>query len=366
MTERARNQGNRFPRPFAFQTGCMPAFELTLAGIPLQIVSPAPQLTALLADYFRYYAPQIINDVTDDAAIAGFPALQLALELRETLPAPAEALAEAAQLVAQNGEVRLWQASSAVETASLDRFYFHAGAAAFLVDVPARRIWGYVNRVALAYPRVLANTYTLFPLLLLLRAQGVYHLHAAAALSPRGKLCLFPAASRAGKTTLTTALGLAGWQPLADDSVFLQFSAGQPLLTPLRKEFHLTESLLTAWPALELLAVRQRYFGRACVEALEFFQTEALAAQTFQRVAAFILPQIAADEPSHCAPLAASVALLKLAEQSVFLQIWRDHTARQFKLLSQLVQGAACYEFKSGPDLLRDPLAAVQRLTEIF
>lgn len=344
----------------------MPAFHLTLAGIPLRIAADSAQLTDLLAAYFRYYNPayELVTDAVAGAPpqcsdSQSLPLLHLTLELCDILPTHEQLLAPQAELVAQTGEIKLWRHAT---SSSGECFYFNAVAAAYHLDVAANRITGYVRPVALEFSRVLANTYTLFPLLLLLRAHSVYHLHAAAALSPKGKLCLFPASSRAGKTTLTTALGLAGWRPLADDSVLLRLEGHELSLTPLRKEFHLDEKLLDAWPALAQAKVNHRYFGRACVEALELFGTRALAAQMFTRVDAFILPQISTADPSRLEPLSASTVLLKLAEQSMFLQIWRDHTERQFSALTDLLQAAACYQFHSGPELLRDPLLAAAAL----
>jgi hypothetical protein len=334
----------------------MPAFDLTLAGIPLHVSSDASPLTELLAAYFRYYDPWAT------ATFAPADSLSLTLNLCDTLPTR-ESVLPCAELLSHTGELRLWRAEP--HTAQVDSFYFDAVAAAYHLDIANSRITGYVKPVALDYPRILANTYTLFPLLLLLRAHGVYHLHAAAALSPSGKLCLFPASSRAGKTTLITALGLAGWRPLADDSVLLVVNDDGIRLTPLRKEFHLDEGLLTAWPELASVAVSHRYFGRACVAALEHFSTRELAEQTFTRVDAFVLPQITATEPSRLEPLTPSKVLLKLAEQSMFLQLWRTHTERQFGALSRLVQQAACYQFHSGPDLLRDPQMAAAALREL-
>src|SRR5205085_7817702 len=151
-------------------------------------------------------------------------------------------------------------------------------------------------------------------------------LHAAAVFTPGGKLCIIPAAPRAGKTTLATALGLAGWQPVSDDSLLLEASHAQPSLTPLRKEFHLDEQLLVRWSDLARAGVSQRYLGRACVEALEYFGTVELAERRYPRIDYVIVPQVSGATHSRLEPLPPGEALLKLAEQSMFLQLWREHT----------------------------------------
>ncbi len=332
----------------------MPAIEFTLARIPLQFVSQTAVLTDLLADYFHHYQPRISPTLPNSTASQ---AVQLTLEFCDVLPARESLLAGAAQLFSHTGALRLWQQPKQHEAES-SQFYFDAGVAAFYVDTSAGCATGYVTPAAMETPRILANTYTLFPLLLLLRARGVYHLHAAAAQSPDGQIYLFPGAPRAGKTTLATALGLAGWQPLADDSLLLDMQGAAVRCWPLRKEFHLDEQLLAHWPQLAAAPVRHRYLGRACVEALEFFGTHALAQQPFANVDAVVLPQISAAAHSRVEPLPASSALLKLAEQSVYLQLWRAHTARQFAGLAQLMQTARTLRFHSGGDILGDPQAA--------
>lgn len=336
----------------------MPAIEFTLAGIPLQLASSSAALTDLLADYFHHYQPPVSPT---PASSGSSQTIQLTLDVCVALPARESLLSGAAQLFAHTGALRLWQQPQQNE-AEASQFYFDAGLAAFYLDTATGQGRGYVTPAALESPRILANTYLLFALLLLLRARGVYHLHAAAVRSPDGQLWLFPGAPRAGKTTLTTALGLAGWQPLADDSLLLEIQGATIRCWPLRKEFHLDEQLLTHWPQLAAARVRHRYHGRACVEALEFFGTQELAQQPFAQVAAVVLPQISAAPNSSVEPLPASAALLKLAEQSVYLQLWRAHTARHFDGLARLTQTARTLCFHSGGDVLRAPQAAAEIL----
>ena len=343
----------------------MPALDLVLAGIPLSFSTDSKPLLELLAAYFRYYAPRLSEGAVSLNATGDSPGLRFDLQLVETLPGYESRLSPGAELLSETGGLRLWRAASdAQANLSADQFYFDAGVAAFHLDLVANRAMGFITPVALEYPRILANTYTLFPLLLLLRAHSVYHLHAAAALSPSGKVCLFPASSRAGKTTLTTALGLSGWRPLGDDTVLLRVTDTGVSLMPLRKEFHLDERLLAAWPGLAAAEISHTYFGRACVSALDLFGTTTLAERVFEHVDAFILPQISETAPSRLEPLAGSAVLLKLAEQSMFLQLWRAHTERHFGALAALVQGAACYRFLSGPDVWADPAAAARALPE--
>jgi hypothetical protein len=331
----------------------MPAIEFTLAEIPVQLSSTSTVLTDLLADYFHHYQPRVCPTLVSRNPNQ---AVQLTLELGEALPARESLLSGAARLFSHTGVIRLWHDLNEGQAES-SQFYFDAGVAAFHLDISAGLGTGYITPAALEIPRVLANTYTLFPLLLLLRARGVYHLHAAAVQTPDGQFCLLPGAPRAGKTTLTVALGLAGWQPLADDSLLLDMQGGAVRCWPLRKDFHLDEQLLSHWPQLAAAPVRHRYGNRACVEALEFFGTQELAQRPFAKVDAVVLPQISEAVQSSLETLPASAALLKLAQQSVYLQLWREHTARQFDGLAQLMRTARTMRFHSGRDVLQQPQA---------
>jgi hypothetical protein len=326
----------------------MPTLELTLAAVPIRLTSNSSELTDLLAAYFRYYHPRL----ADEARLAQQTnnPLSLTLDFCAAPPARQTLLTSNATLFSQTGVIQLWRDGEA--------FFFEMDAAAFLVEPAVSRATGYVTPAALPYPRIVANTYTSLALMLLLRARSVYHLHAAAVLTPQGKLCVIPAAPRAGKTTLTTALGLAGWQPVSDDSLLLEAGQAQLSLTPLRKEFHLDEQLLVRWPDLARAAVRHRYLGRACVEALEYFGTVELAERQYQRIDYVIVPQISGETHSRLEPLPPSEALLKLAEQSMFLQLWREHTARHFAALAALVQSAQAYQLWCGANVLENPSTA--------
>ena len=236
-----------------------------------------------------------------------------------------------------------------------ERFYFDLGVAAFRVDVATGRAIGLVTPQAMEYPHILANTYALFALLLLLRARRLYHLHAAAIVSPDDKLWLICGAQRAGKTTLTTALGLAGWRPVSDDSLLVGRDEQSAWVTPLKKYFHVGDELLGRWPQLGSIERHHQYLDRTCVGGLEFFGTRELAETKFRRIDHIILPQIVNEPVSRIESLLRSEALLRLAEQSMFFQLWREHTAQQWKWLNDLAAQAQCHRLFSAADVLTSP-----------
>ena len=348
----------------------MPAVTLAICGNPVSISARAPRLIRLFADYFRYYDPITLPFAeaparSPSAAAENFPALSIELKLCRELPLHDALIPPTAELFSQTGVVSLWREGQTTgrEGEAKGRFYFHLGVAAFRVDVDAGQAIGLVTPQALEYPHILANTYALFALLLLLRSRKLYHLHAAAILSPDEKLWLICGAQRAGKTTLTTALGLAGWRPVSDDSLLVGRDQDSAWLTPLRKYFHIGDELLHRWPELAGVTRHHQYLDRTCVGGLEFFKTRVLAETRFRRIDHIVLPQIVNESRSRLEPLAKSEALLRLAEQSMFFQLWRDHTARQWQSLNELTASAACHRLFSAADVLTEPHNAARVLS---
>ncbi|MGH9846569.1 MAG: hypothetical protein ACREEM_48340, partial [Blastocatellia bacterium] len=324
----------------------MPSIELVICGVPILVSADSARLVRLFADYFRYYDPRIHHSVATSAG-----ALNIELCLRRELPPREKLIPALATLVAQTGIARFWR-DAALQG---ERFYFDFGAAVFRVEPELDRAVGLITPQAFELPHVLANTYTLFPLLLLLRSRRVYHLHAAAVLSPRDELWLLCGSQRSGKTTLTTALGLAGWRPISDDSVLIHFDGASPRLGALKKYFHVSNELLERWGGLREITRHHQYLDRTCIDGLGFFGTTSLAFRSFEEIDCIVLPQIVRDQTTGLAPIAKSEALLKLAEQSVFFQIWPDHTQLQWQALTNLAHTASSYRFLSGAEILRNP-----------
>lgn len=281
--------------------------------------------------------------------------------MRDRLP-PNEILIPAtAELYSQTGVVTLWRDA---RSSAGERFYFHLGVAAFRVEIGSGTATGLITPQAMEYPHILANTYALFALLLLLRSRSLYHLHAAAIVSPRDELWLICGAQRAGKTTLTTALGLAGWRPVSDDSLLVGRDGNSAWLMPLKKYFHLGDELLTHWPQLSGIRRHHQYLDRTCVGGLEFFGTRELADTKFRRIDHIVLPQIVPDFASRVDSLPPSEALLRLAEQSMFFQLWREHTAQQWRSLNELAAAATCHRLFSAADVLDDARTAARVLDQ--
>lgn len=361
----------------------MPAVHLTIGEAPVIISTDSPRLIRLFADYFRYYDPEYpanfsLPDASGSRVLSGnrqtevcrtlsddgHPApLLIELKMLRELPPREKLIPPGAELFSQTGVVGLWREKIEDQaTESEERFYFDLNVAAFRVEPRRNRATGLISPQALEYPHILANTYALFALLLLLRRRNLYHLHAAAVVSPQNELWLICGSQRSGKTTLTTALGIAGWRPISDDSLLVGFDGDSPQITALKKYFHIGDELLARWRELDGAARQHQYLDRTCVQGLEFFGTKKLAGRSFRAIDRIVLPEITREGESRAKPIPRGEALLRLAEQSMFFQIWPEHTKRQWEALIRLGGEAACYRLFSGTDMLSDPKRLAQYL----
>ena len=324
----------------------MASLNFDLSGIPVSIATQAPQLLQLYADYFRYYSPAVFADSKKTL-------IRIELKLQATLPD--SIIDQEAKLISRAGVVEFWRASEQRR----ESFYLKTNVSIFRLTPETGRVVGIISVAALNAPNLLVNTYTFAALQFMLRRFQRYHLHTAAVISPGKNLHLICGGQRAGKTTLTTALGVAGWQPISDDGVLLQErEPGKPRLQAFKRDFHLTAELLQKWPELHNVTSRHDYQDRSCINGLELFATEKLADNFFAQIDSIIFPTITHEPESRLETISASAAIPLLIEQSMYFPLWQEHTKLQIKLLSELVKGAACLRLLAGRDIWENPHCA--------
>ena len=141
----------------------------------------------------------------------------------------------------------------------------------------------------------------------------------------------------------------------------LSWQGEQAVWQPLRKAFHLGNDVLEQWQTrLSGLPTQPRYLDRHSISALKFFQTQALAAQTFTHVDVLLFPQRQVIAQTQVEALAPSEALRQLAEQSTFFPLWEHHTQSQWRALLLLTTQAKSYVVLSGRDVLLQPELVAQ------
>jgi hypothetical protein len=330
-----------------------------LAGVPLELHTPSDRVARLIAAYFHSY--NLRSGTLAGEAPSPSP-LRIDLFPVPCVPQLDDLIPHGAEMVAQEGVVSLWQNASSNGA----EWLFLTEGAALKVDVVARTLIGWIGQRAWLLPQILVNTTILLPLLLLLRQCGRYHLHSGAILSPSGERWLICGAQRSGKSTLTTALGLAGWHPIADDGLFIFEKEGGISLQPLRKSFHLDQRLWESWPALEAAPTGPSSLERRLVDGLTFFGTEELAARGWDGVDAILFPRISGELESHLTPVNPSQALLTLVRESIYFPLSPPHPEAHWSLLTKIVRGARGYALSAGLDLLADPCLISRLLPEPF
>ncbi|MFN0124846.1 MAG: hypothetical protein ACKV2V_30450 [Blastocatellia bacterium] len=319
---------------------------------PVSIQADDTDLIEVCARYFAYYQPP-------SGQPEAHASLRIHLRMETTLPAAGACLSTGAVCLSDAGNVSLWRD----DTGETEQFWFVTPVALFRAVPAAGFAEAIVIPRALEIPALFANTFLLFPLLLLLRARGFYHLHAAGVVSPAGRLYVICGAQRAGKSSLATALGLSGWRPVSDDTMLLANLGGQPAILAFKKQFHLSNDLLGRWPGLDKAISRQRDHDRSSVAALEFFGAETLAGQPFAKIDCLLLPEIADRNESRLTPAPLSEGMMRMEEQNMF-RLWPAHNRRHHELIGALLRGAACYRLESGRDIYHDPLCAARLLTQ--
>lgn len=316
------------------------------------LVTPNAYLLSLCQSYFRFYREVALDDLPP----SHLP-LKFHLKLVTSTASLERLIPAGAEFVGQQEITTIWKTSRR----GREQFYFHFhfGNALFRVEPASGYIVGLISPDALQAPHLMVNTYVFMTLMLALRGRGVYHLHTAAALSPEQRLTLICGGQRAGKTTLVTALGIAGWHPISDDGVVLRVTAqGTAELHAFKRDFHLAAALLQQWEALRQVEVRYFYHDRACLDGLTFFNAAPFREATFTQVDQVLFPEITGEKHSRLEPLPKSEALRRLIGQSMFFPLGREQTQTQFALLTALMKDASFYRVCAGTDLWGDPYQA--------
>lgn len=175
----------------------------------------------------------------------------------------------------------------------------------------------------------------------LMRSLTGYHLFHAGAVARNGRGIVLPAASGAGKSTMVAALALSGFDYYSDDVAVL---GSDYRLRPFPKVISLRRE---GWEriALDYPAASQRCLISALPgPGVWYVRPPRLPddghARTGYPVDFVVFPTYDPSGPTELQPVAKSLALTWLVEQSLDLPIWGE---MGFDLIVGLVQRAQCY-----------------------
>jgi hypothetical protein len=107
-----------------------------------------------------------------------------------------------------------------------DDFYLTDGSSRLRLQTKQGRCTAQLAPAFVAKPRMVQRNFWAFGLLKLLRPLGLFSLHAAGVVAPKGLGVLIIGASGSGKSTLTLTLIRQGWKYLSDDAVLLRWQGG--------------------------------------------------------------------------------------------------------------------------------------------
>jgi len=190
----------------------------------------------------------------------------------------------------------------------------------------------------------------LVALLAVLRPRGLHHLHAAALVTPDGRSLLVAGDAGAGKSTLATALVLAGCAYLGDDVVLV--GAG-PRLLAFPRAFHLSDTSTPLVPgAAAADTLRRTLGGKRALDPRALFPGR--ERRDAPAPAALLFPVVTGRPETTLRAIPKAEALGRLVESSALVAVKALPGAREhLALLGAVADGARTF----GADLGRDLLA---------
>jgi hypothetical protein len=215
------------------------------------------------------------------------------------------------------------------------------------------------GRVQVSYPGLtpkelwlLSHPLFTIPLAELLKRRGLYMVHAAG-LALAGDGLLIAGQSGAGKTTLALALLRAGFDFLADDTIFLSGSGDELRILAFPDEVDVTSQTVEFFPELRQLAHTPKSLERS---KHAFCATDAYEAAPCWHCApgTIIFPQPAGCRQSTLTPMPKAEALLQL----VCNVVRTDPHSSQAHLdaLTALVEHSRCFRLRTGRDFDQLPV----------
>ena len=202
-------------------------------------------------------------------------------------------------------------------------------------------------------------------LVVLLRSQGWFPLHAAAlARGGHGVLC--PARSGQGKTTIALSLLRHGWGALSDDTVLLRATDNRVRAHAFRRPFCVDPGAADCFPELDGpdWAPSLSDASKWHVDVDRLYPGQSMSACTPRLL---VLPTIADAPASRVEPIGPKPALEELLRQGSFFLSSRPEVAgRHLTVLRQLVDQARTYRLHAGRDVLETPKTAHNLLAPLL
>jgi hypothetical protein len=271
--------------------------------------------------------------------------LECQVQLTFLTQAPPLSIPPHASCVAQQHGLQVWQAGS--------QLYVHDGAYIVRLDPASPTGFGTLSSPDGHATPPLPMDLLLHSMLLLLRYQGFYPVHAAC-VAYDGVSCLLVGNSGSGKSTLTLGLVQEGWHYLTDDATLLRGGWDTVVAMPLRRDLCLTPEAIHAFP--DTLGhwqpgpwsgdLKQRLDMRTLYPA----QVRSTAVPRL-----LLFPTIVSAPHSQLVPMRKAEALFRLIQQSGLVTIEPPMAPGHLDVLARLIRQTRHYRLLAGQDLALDP-----------
>jgi len=233
--------------------------------------------------------------------------------------------------------------------------YFTDFSSYLLVAPEGKNALGYISSETLKKDqgKFFTAIFLSFVIFELLRYQGVFFLHCAGLVSPKGKIYLFPASSRQGKSTITVYLIQQGFKCLSDDTIFICQKNQEFNFYGFHKPCHLPVNLFQKLSNAQKLSPQISREDKIEIDLEELFPQSKLPSAKGEVV--LIFPELKNQPQSRLQPLSKTQALVKLMEQSPFFYLNSRLAKIHLKTLSELVNNSQLWLLENGSDWLEQP-----------
>ncbi len=238
-------------------------------------------------------------------------------------------------------------------------FYLSCGASQLNLDTQTLHATAYLSDYFWHESLYAQREFIMLSILMLLRPQGLYGLHACG-LKKHNTGLLVVGSSGSGKTTTTLNLINSAWQFLSDDAVLLKASENEVEALAFRKGFSVMPDVFQAFNDKDASLEFDDPKGKKVINLNPEFAAGFTATCTPNII---LFPRLGLSTKTSLAEINATQALILLAQQSAGIMTDANTSKAQLQVLSQMLQQATAYELLLAPDALEKP-ALVSNLVE--
>jgi hypothetical protein len=242
-----------------------------------------------------------------------------------------------------------------------DNFYLTEGTALLHLQATKGQGIAWLTSAFCTQPLLLRQQFWAVGILKLLRALGLYGLHAAGVVSGTGKGLLIIGRSGSGKSTLAIGMIRQGWRYLSDDAVLLRLHPDGVEALAFRRPFSIDAHAAIGDATLPL-GNEGRHLSGKRKRRVEMHTAFPGHYTPYCRPHVLLFVRIVSEAQSVLRPLSCCSALKHLLEQSGPPLFERHTMALHLEVLTRLVRQATPYELQAGRDLFGQSSLLVQLL----